>query len=120
MTGLGSKSMRQIAVESPAAIAVLQKYRLDFCWAGDKSLEAAAAEAGVPLKTILYEMGSALTRCGEEQRDWKTAGLDALMEHIVIRHHAYLRRELPLMEELVAAVRETRGRADANMLAPLE
>jgi regulator of cell morphogenesis and NO signaling len=120
MTGLGSKSMRQIAVESPAAIAVLEKYRLDFCWAGDKSLEAAAAEAGVPLETILYEMGSALTRCGEEQRDWKTAGLDALMQHIVIRHHAYLRRELPLMEELVAAVRETRGRADANMLAPLE
>ena len=116
----GSKTMRQIAVESPAAIAVLEKYRLDFCWAGDKSLEAAAAEAGVPLETILCEMGSALTTGGAEQADWNTAGLDALMQHIVVRHHAYLRKELPLMERLIARVRETRGRADANTLAPLE
>jgi hypothetical protein len=58
MADSGSKTMRQIAVESPAAIAVLEKYRLDFCGAGDKSLEAAAAEAGVPLQTILYETGS--------------------------------------------------------------
>ena len=42
------------------------------------------------------------------------------MQHIVIRHHAYVRKELPLIEGLIAAVRETRGRADANMLVPLE
>ena len=42
------------------------------------------------------------------------------MQHIVVRHHAYLRKELPLMERLVARVRETRGRSDANTLAPLE
>ena len=120
MTDPGSKTLREIAVESPAAIGVLEKYRLDFCWAGDKSLEAAAAEAGVPLETVLCEMGSALTSGGEDQPDWNTAGLDALMQHIVVRHHAYLRKELPLMERLVARVRETRGRSDANTLAPLE
>jgi len=116
----GSKTMRQIAVESPAMIGVLEKYRLDFCWAGDKSLEAATAEAGVPLEAVLCEMESALTNCGEEQPDWNTGGLDALMEHIVVRHHAYLRKELPLLERLLARVREARGRADANTLAPLE
>jgi len=120
MTDSGSKTMRQIALESPAAIAVLEKYRLDFCWAGDKSLEAAAAKAGVPLETILGEMRSALTTCRAEQANWNTAGLDALMQHIVVRHHAYLRKELPLMEKLIAHVRETRGRADVNTLAPLE
>jgi len=120
MTDLGSKTMREIAVESPAAIGVLEKYRLDFCWAGDKSLEAAAAEAGVPLETVLCEMVSALTSGGEDQPDWNTAGLDALMQYIVVRHHAYLRKELPLMDKFVARVRETRGRSDANTLAPLE
>lgn len=120
MADSGSKTMRQIAVEQPGAIAVLEKYHLDFCWAGDKSLEAAAAEAGIPLETILCEMGSALTACRAEQADWNTAGLDALMQHIVVRHHAYLRKELPLLEKFIAHVRETRGRADANTLAPLE
>ena len=120
MADSGSKTMRQIAVESPAAIAVLEKYRLDFCWAGDKSLEATAAEAGIPLETILCEMGWALTTCRAEQADWNTAGLDALMQHIVVRHHEYLRKELPLMERLLARARVTRGRVDANTLAPLE
>ena len=72
MTDPGSKTLREIAVESPAAIGVLEKYRLDFCWAGDKSLEAAAAEAGVPLETVLCEMVSALT----ERR-----GRSARLEH---------------------------------------
>lgn len=120
MTDPGSKTIRQIAVEWPATIAVLEKYHLDFCWAGDKSLEAAAAEAGVPFENVLSEMRLALTECRAEQADWNTAGLDALMRHIVVRHHAYLRKELPLMERLVARVRETRGRADVNTLAPLE
>jgi iron-sulfur cluster repair protein YtfE (RIC family) len=61
MTDPGSKSMRQIAVESPAMIGVLEKYRLDFGWGGDKSLESAAAEAGILLETVLSEMRLALT-----------------------------------------------------------
>ena len=103
MADSDSKPMRQIAVESPAAIAVLEKYRLDFCGAGDKSLEAAAAEAGIPLETILCEMGLALATRRAEQPDWNTAGLDTLMQHIVVRHHAYLRKELPQMERLLAS-----------------
>jgi regulator of cell morphogenesis and NO signaling len=120
MTDSGSKTMSEIAVESPAMIGVLEKYRLDFCRDGDKSLEAAAAEAGVPLETVLSEMRLALTQCRAEQADWNTAGLDVLMQHIVVRHHAYLRKELPLLERLLARAREARGRADANTLAPLE
>ena len=30
-----SKTMRQIAVESPVAIAALEKYSLEFCWASE-------------------------------------------------------------------------------------
>ena len=120
MTDPASKTMRQIVVESPAMIGVLEKYRLDYCWAGDKSLEAAVGEAGILLETVLSDMRLALTEFNAEQADWNSAGLDALMQHIVVRHHAYVRNELPLMERLVARVRQTRGRSDANTLAPLE
>ena len=79
-----------------------------------------SAEAGILLETVLSDMRLALTEFNAEQADWNSAGLDALMQHIVVRHHAYVRNELPLMERLVARVRETRGRSDANTLAPLE
>ena len=61
MSGLLSKTMRQIVLESPAMIGVLEKYRLDYCWAGEKSLEAAANEAGILLEVVLSEMRLALT-----------------------------------------------------------
>jgi regulator of cell morphogenesis and NO signaling len=120
MSGLLFKTMRQIVLDSPAMIGVLEKYRLDYCWAGEKSLEVAAAEAGIQLEAVLSEMRLELTEFKAEQIDWNTAGLDALMQHIVSRHHDHLRKELPLMERFVARARETGGRADANTVAPLE
>ena len=53
-------------------IGVLEKYRLDFCWAGDKSLEAAVGEAGILLETVLFDMRLALTEFNAEQADWNS------------------------------------------------
>jgi len=55
-----------------------------------------------------------------EQPDWNVTGLNALMRHIVVRHHAYLGNELPLMERLIARLRVARGRTDAATVVPLE
>src|ERR1017187_694085 len=107
-----SKTMKQIAVDWPAAIPVFEKHHLDFCWTGDKTLEVVAAEGGV-LEIVLSDLRLAVAEHETEQPDWNAAGLDALMRHIVVRHHAYLRNELPLMEQLIARLREARGRTDA-------
>jgi regulator of cell morphogenesis and NO signaling len=116
----GSKTIKQIAVECPAAIPVLEKHHFDFCWTGDKTLDVVAAEMGVPLEIVLSELRLAVAERETEQPNWNVTGLDALMRHIVVRHHAYLRNELPLMERLIARLREARGRTDAATVAPLE
>ena len=115
-----SKTMKQIAVDWPAAIPVFEKHHLDFCWTGDKTLEVVAAEGGVLLETVLSDLRLAVAEHETEQPDWNAAGLDALMRHIVVRHHEYLRHELPLMERLIARLREARGRTDAATVVPLE
>ncbi len=51
--------------------------------------------------------------------DWNVSSLDALTRYIVGRHHTYLRRELPLMEEGIAGIVEARSRTDANTSTPL-
>ena len=115
-----SKTMKQIAVDWPAAIPVFEKHHLDFCWTGDKTLEVVAAEGGVLLEIVLSDLRLAVAEHETEQPDWTAAGLDALMRHIVVRHHEYLRHELPLMERLIARLREARGRTDAATVVPLE
>ena len=115
-----SKTMKQIAVDWPAAIPVFEKHHLDFCWTGDKTLEVVAAEGGVLLEIVLSDLRLAVAEHETEQPDWNAAGLDALMRHIVVRHHEYLRHELPLMEQLIARLRAARSRTDAATVVPLE
>ena len=114
------KTMKQIAVDWPAAIRVFEKHHLDFCWTGDKTLDVVAAEGGVLLEIVLSDLRLAVAEHETEQPDWNAAGLDALMRHIVVRHHEYLRHELPPMERLIARLREARGRTDAATVVPLE
>ena len=104
----------------PAAIPVFEKHHLDFCWTGDKTLEVVAAEEGVLLEIVLSDLRLAVAEPKMEQPNWNATGLDALMRHIVVRHHEYLRNELPLMERLIARLREARGRTDAVTVVPLE
>ena len=115
-----SKTMKQIAVDWPAAIPVFEKHHLDFCWTGDKTLEVVAAEGGVLLEIVLSDLRLAVAEHETEQPDWNAAGLDALMRHIVVQHHEYLRHELPLMERLIARLRAARSRTDAATVVPLE
>jgi regulator of cell morphogenesis and NO signaling len=112
--------MKQIAVEWPAAIPVFEKHHLDFCWTGDKTLEVVAAEGEVLLEIVLSDLQLAVAEHEAELPDWTAAGLDDLMRHIVVRHHEYLRHELPLMERLIARLREARSRTDAATVVPLE
>lgn len=115
-----SKTMKQIAVDWPAAIPVFEKHHLDFCWTGDKTLEVVAAEGGVLLELVLSDLRLAVAEHETEQPDWNASSLDALMRHIVVRHHEYLRHELPLMEQLIARLRAARSRTDAATVVPLE
>lgn len=54
-----------------------------------------------------------------ETAQWSGASLHGLIEHIISRHHAYLRGELPWMERAIARAVEIGGRADARTLPPL-
>jgi len=54
-----------------------------------------------------------------ETERWSTFSLHGLIEHIISRHHVYLRRELPWMERSITRVAGIGGRVDASTLAPL-
>lgn len=53
-------------------------------------------------------------------RNWNTEPLDALIAHIVDRHHAYLRQEFPRLESWLAAVRREHDARDGTTLAGLD
>ena len=74
------------------AARILDKYRIDYCCGENTHLKAACRERGITQEVLLSELEQAATlqpQTGE--REWNTAPLRKLIDHILSRHHAYLK-----------------------------
>lgn len=66
--------------------------------------------------TRTTDPGSHSVASGPHDHDWNEASVDELIDHIVDVHHAFLRRELPRIDELSAQVVDQHGERDPRLL----
>jgi regulator of cell morphogenesis and NO signaling len=100
-----SRTVRSIVQESPAAVAVLESMGIDYCCGGSKSLEDACQKAKLSIEDVLADLEDARALPpSEEDSRWLTSSLNELSDHIVQKHHAYTRREVPRLTALAAKV----------------
>jgi regulator of cell morphogenesis and NO signaling len=113
----------QLAVERPAARDVLERLGIDYCCGGERSLAEAAGERGLGPEEVLRAVREAERSApaeGGEGRDWSQATPAELAGHIERRHHAFMRRQLPLLGELIPKVRAAHAEAHGEMLGEVE
>lgn len=121
-------------METPTASVVLEKYGLDYCCAGKRTLDAACSDHGLdPAKVmndIVYhsqnEAGGAI-----HPSLWDT---DFLISYIVQNHHRFLRDQLPVLSAMMtkvvtkhgdrfpdaAAIQELLGELERELLVHLD
>ena len=101
-------SLGDLVADNPAAARVLERFGLDYCCNGDRTLADACATAGIDPAAVA---GALAAVEGEAEGDstWTTLDPPALAEHVVATHHRYLWDELPLLEELAAKVLGAHG-----------
>ncbi len=112
-------TVRDIAATNPAAVRVFEKHGIDYCCGGQRPLAQVCTERGLSAEAVLAEV-EAGSRGQAPARDWMTASLAELIHHIVSRHHAYLKAELPALEARLAKVVEVHGTNHGDVLAPLQ
>ncbi|MGB7169985.1 MAG: DUF542 domain-containing protein, partial [Acidobacteriaceae bacterium] len=88
-------TVRDIALEQPASIRIFEKFGIDYCCGGRKSLGQACQERSLDVQTVLAAIEGAAHGAEEHAQEWASASLEALCEHIVKIHHDYVRREIP-------------------------
>jgi len=100
---------------------MLESLGIDYCCGGKLPLETAAAEAGLPVETVIavLETTIAQSRSSDEERNWSDAPIEELIDHIIATHHTYLYRELPRLEGIAALVGRVHGPAHGEVLEPL-
>jgi len=107
----------QIVLDHSETAGVFQRHRIDFCCKGQLPLEEACRQRGADPKVVLTELEQAVTErrepVGVNPRDIPT---EALIEHIVQRHHRYLRDALPFLVPLAKKVARVHGAYHPNLL----
>jgi regulator of cell morphogenesis and NO signaling len=86
-------TISEIAANSLAAVRVFERLGIDYCCGGKRPLADACLEKGLDVGAVEAELESA-GKPEASERDWNTAPLSELIDHIVRTHHDYLKREL--------------------------
>ncbi len=105
------KTVRDLALEVPAATQVFEQLGIDYCCGGGQTLEQACCAAKVPLERVLESLEAAgqAANQGRIDRDWQAAPLAELAAHIRNTHHEYVRGEIARLPPQFDKVVEAHG-----------
>ena len=118
MISTENKTVGEAVAENPSLAAVFEKHRIDYCCHGDRPVEAVCRQLGLSFEALLAEAKA--TRPAGESKDWTSAALTELADHIVSRHHSYLRTALPSIDARLAKVLDAHAQAHGETLRPLK
>jgi regulator of cell morphogenesis and NO signaling len=88
---------------------VFEALGIDYCCGGKLPLAEACARRGLDTETVRRLLARADAGEASDTADWRSARLADLCGHIVATHHAFLRRELPRLRELLAKLARVHG-----------
>ncbi len=115
-----SMTVGQIVARHPQTARVLESLGLDYCCGGKRPLAEACRAKGLDSAAVVSQLEEALAEPSPE-RDWTSATMTALADHIEQTHHEYLRRELPRTTMLLKKVSGVHGdrHPELNELVPV-
>ncbi|MNZ95899.1 Iron-sulfur cluster repair protein ScdA [compost metagenome] len=110
--------IRDIVLRFPKSADYFRKQKIDFCCGGNRPLQDAALERNLPIDQLLQELAELAANHPqiEEGDSWVDAKSEDLIQHIVDKHHRYLREELPEIQKGVTKVARVHGDSDAHLL----
>lgn len=122
MTVVLDKTVREVALENPSSIRVFEAFGIDYCCGGNRPLSEACQRANLSVDEVLASLAKAdeadLAR--QQQREWQSEPLSALIAHIQGTHHKYTREEIARLLPLLEKVCSRHGKNHAELFDVLE
>jgi len=113
MEAVSEKTIRDLASTNPGAARVFESFGIDYCCGGEKSLSQACSVAKVNVQEVIQALEQPPTQ--HDNCDWQATSLAELVKHIVEKHHAYVRTEIPRLIALLAKVVRVHGQNHSEL-----
>ncbi len=96
MKTLAEQTLAEIALKDHAYIPILEKYNLDFCCRGKRTLQEACREKDLQESAIVKEMEEC-TRDTGSRMPFTEMTAEQLISYIIIHHHFYVKNNIPVI-----------------------
>jgi len=111
------KTVRELALENPAATRVFEKLGIDYCCGGDQTLEQACQAAHVSISQVTESLAASQAASATvPARNWQAEPLSELLAHIQSTHHVYTREEIARLGPLFDKVCAVHGKNHPELL----
>ena len=97
MTNIATQTLASIVTHNSQVVPVLEKYNLDFCCKGKRTLAQACTEKGLSLDTVIHEIESQDRFALNGQMPFTEMNCEQLIGYILIHHHFYVKQSMPII-----------------------
>jgi regulator of cell morphogenesis and NO signaling len=108
MSATMERTVRELALENPAATRVFERLQIDYCCGGGRTLDEACRAAGVAAEEVLRALDSETAPAGDA-RDWNGESLANVIAHLKATHHVYTRQAIERIPMLIEKVTAAHG-----------
>ena len=95
MTNLAEQTLATIVTNNHFTVPVLEKYNLDFCCKGKRTLTDACMEKGLSVETVAAELENSSAALQSNKMPFTEMTVDQLISYILIHHHFYVKQSMP-------------------------
>lgn len=95
MSTIAEQTLASIVSSNHQAVPVLEKYHLDFCCKGKRTLAEACTEKGLRVEAIAEELENRMKAEQGKILPFGSMTAEQLISYILIHHHFYVKQSMP-------------------------
>lgn len=88
---------------------VFHAHNIDYCCGGNKPITEACREKGINQEILISQLNKIVTQVDEDTAYINNLTLSELIDHIVKKHHAYVRQHIPFLEKNLEKIARVHG-----------
>lgn len=116
MSTIAEQTLASIVTNNHSTVPVLEKYQLDFCCKGKRTLAEACTEKGLSLETISAELSHSMITEQSSRMPFTEMNAEQLISYILIHHHFYVKQSMPAILAHLEKVAQKHGERFPNMV----
>ena len=95
MENIAQQTLASIVTGNHQVVPVLEKYQLDFCCKGKRTLSEACLEKGLSVDTVLNELELFIPKEEKKKMHFNLMNAEQLISYILVHHHFYVKQSMP-------------------------